>query len=103
MATATSITSTTSSMLAPSLCCFAQVPHNAELAPYGYRYPEGEELLSLVRSLSHRGLIVIMALHDLTQAYRASDKILFFRSGLHTCRDGYEHVSDVESANVLAY
>lgn len=39
------------------------------------------EVLSLVRSLSRRGLIVIMALHDLTQAYRASDKILLLNSG----------------------
>jgi len=39
------------------------------------------EVLSLVRSLSRRGLIVIMALHDLTQAYRASDKVLLLNSG----------------------
>jgi iron complex transport system ATP-binding protein len=39
------------------------------------------EVLSLVRSLSNRGLIVIMALHDLTQAYRASDKILLLNGG----------------------
>jgi len=39
------------------------------------------EVLSLVRSLGRRGLIVIMALHDLTQAYRASDKILLLNSG----------------------
>ena len=39
------------------------------------------EGLSLVRSLSRRGLIVIMALHDLTQAYRASDKVLLLNSG----------------------
>jgi iron complex transport system ATP-binding protein len=39
------------------------------------------EVLSLVRSLSNRGLIVIMAVHDLTQAYRASDKILLLNGG----------------------
>ncbi|NHV45225.1 MAG: ABC transporter ATP-binding protein [Candidatus Verstraetearchaeota archaeon] len=39
------------------------------------------EVLSLIRSLSSKGLIVIMALHDLTQAYRVSDKIIMLNSG----------------------
>jgi iron complex transport system ATP-binding protein len=39
------------------------------------------EVLNLIRSLSSKGLIVIMALHDLTQAYRVSDKIIMLNSG----------------------
>ncbi|RZN57261.1 MAG: ABC transporter ATP-binding protein [Candidatus Methanomethylicota archaeon] len=39
------------------------------------------EVLNLIRSLSNKGLIVIMALHDLTQAYRVSDKIIMLNSG----------------------
>ena len=39
------------------------------------------EVLDLVRGLSRRGLIIIMALHDLTQAYRFSNKILLLNGG----------------------
>ena len=39
------------------------------------------EILRLVRDLRCRGLIIIMATHDLTSAYRVSDKILMLKSG----------------------
>jgi iron complex transport system ATP-binding protein len=39
------------------------------------------EVLKLIRSLRARGLIIIMAIHDLTYAYRVSDKILMLNSG----------------------
>jgi iron complex transport system ATP-binding protein len=39
------------------------------------------EVLNLIKFLSNKGLIVIMTLHDLTQAYRVSDKIIMLNSG----------------------
>ncbi|MGB9830694.1 MAG: ABC transporter ATP-binding protein [Fervidicoccus fontis] len=39
------------------------------------------ELLNLVKVLRNEGLIVIMSLHDLTQAYRISDKVLLMNKG----------------------
>ena len=40
------------------------------------------EILNLVKSLSReKGLTVIMSLHDLTQAYRFSDKIVVLKNG----------------------
>lgn len=39
------------------------------------------EVLNLVRSLRSKGLTVIMAIHDLTQAYRVSDKVLLLKGG----------------------
>ncbi|MEM3885324.1 MAG: ABC transporter ATP-binding protein, partial [Nitrososphaerota archaeon] len=37
--------------------------------------------LNIIKSLRSRGLIIIMAIHDLTQAYRVSDKILLLNRG----------------------
>ncbi|MGC8932814.1 MAG: ABC transporter ATP-binding protein [Candidatus Methanodesulfokora sp.] len=39
------------------------------------------EIKKLIESLSSKGLIVIMAIHDLTYAYRVSDKILMLNKG----------------------
>lgn len=39
------------------------------------------EVLNLIRSLRSKGLAIVMALHDLTQAYRASDKVLLLNRG----------------------
>lgn len=39
------------------------------------------KILKLVRDLRLKGLIIIMAIHDLTYAYRISDKILLLNSG----------------------
>ncbi|MEM0090671.1 MAG: ABC transporter ATP-binding protein [Nitrososphaerota archaeon] len=39
------------------------------------------ETLNIIKSLRSRGLIIIMAIHDLTQAYRVSDKILLLNRG----------------------
>lgn len=39
------------------------------------------ETLNLIRSLRSKGLAIIMAIHDLTQAYRVSDKVLLLNSG----------------------
>ena len=39
------------------------------------------EVLRLIRSLRARGLIIMMALHDLTYAYKVSDKILMLNGG----------------------
>ncbi|MEM2338439.1 MAG: ABC transporter ATP-binding protein [Candidatus Bathyarchaeia archaeon] len=39
------------------------------------------EILNIIKSLRSKGLIVIMAIHDLTQAYRVSDKILLLNRG----------------------
>jgi len=39
------------------------------------------EILKLVKSLSLKGLAIIMAIHDLTQAYRVSDKIVLLNKG----------------------
>jgi iron complex transport system ATP-binding protein len=50
------------------------------------------EVLNLVRSLSRSGLTVIMALHDLTQAYRASDKVLLLNSGKVVAAGGPDEV-----------
>ncbi|MEM2214834.1 MAG: ABC transporter ATP-binding protein [Candidatus Nezhaarchaeales archaeon] len=39
------------------------------------------EVLNLIRSLRSRGLTIIVALHDLTQAFRISDKVLLLKGG----------------------
>jgi iron complex transport system ATP-binding protein len=39
------------------------------------------ELLNLIRAMRSRGLTIIMAMHDLTQAYRISDKVLMLKNG----------------------
>lgn len=39
------------------------------------------EIMNLIRSLRSKGLAIIIAIHDLTQAYRISDKILMLREG----------------------
>lgn len=39
------------------------------------------EIQKIVKSLRSKGLIVIMAIHDLTYAYRISDKILMLNNG----------------------
>jgi len=39
------------------------------------------EIQKLVKSLRSKGLIIIMAIHDLTYAYRISDKILMLNNG----------------------
>lgn len=39
------------------------------------------EVLNLVRSLRSKGLTIIVALHDLTQAFRVSDKVLLLKGG----------------------
>lgn len=40
------------------------------------------ETLNVIRSLRSKGLAVIMAIHDLTQAYRVSDKVLLLKGGM---------------------
>jgi iron complex transport system ATP-binding protein len=40
-----------------------------------------QEILNLIRKLRSRGLTIILAIHDLTQAYRVSDKILMLKDG----------------------
>lgn len=39
------------------------------------------ETLNLIRALRSKGLAIIMAIHDLTQAYRVSDKIVLLNRG----------------------
>ncbi|MBC7129696.1 ABC transporter ATP-binding protein [Candidatus Bathyarchaeota archaeon] len=39
------------------------------------------ETLNLIRALRSKGLAIIMAIHDLTQAYRVSDKIILLNRG----------------------
>ncbi|MEM2211317.1 MAG: ABC transporter ATP-binding protein [Nitrososphaerales archaeon] len=39
------------------------------------------EILNLIKSLRSKGLAIIMAIHDLTQAYRVSDKVLLLNKG----------------------
>jgi iron complex transport system ATP-binding protein len=40
-----------------------------------------QETLNLIKALRSKGLTIIMAIHDLTQAYRISDKILMLNNG----------------------
>jgi iron complex transport system ATP-binding protein len=40
-----------------------------------------QETLNLIKTLRSKGLTIIMAIHDLTQAYRISDKILMLNDG----------------------
>ena len=40
-----------------------------------------QEILNLIRKLRLKGLTIILAIHDLTQAYRVSDKILMLKDG----------------------
>ncbi|MEM4685776.1 MAG: ABC transporter ATP-binding protein, partial [Sulfolobales archaeon] len=37
------------------------------------------EVLNIIKSLRSKGLIIIMAIHDLTQAFRISDKVLLLK------------------------
>ncbi|MEM0505546.1 MAG: ABC transporter ATP-binding protein [Sulfolobales archaeon] len=39
------------------------------------------EVLNIIKSLRSKGLIIIMAIHDLTQAFRISDKVLLLENG----------------------
>lgn len=39
------------------------------------------EVLNLLRTLRDRGLTIVTALHDLTQAYRISDKVVLLKGG----------------------
>lgn len=39
------------------------------------------EVLNIIKSLRSKGLIIIMAIHDLTQAYKVSDKVLLLNNG----------------------
>ncbi|MEM1681141.1 MAG: ABC transporter ATP-binding protein [Sulfolobales archaeon] len=39
------------------------------------------EVLNIIKSLRSKGLIIIMAIHDLTQAFRISDKVLLLKNG----------------------
>ncbi|MEM3439673.1 MAG: ABC transporter ATP-binding protein [Candidatus Bathyarchaeia archaeon] len=39
------------------------------------------EILNLIRTMRSNGLCIIMAMHDLTQAYRISDKVLMLSDG----------------------
>jgi iron complex transport system ATP-binding protein len=40
-----------------------------------------QETLNLIKILRSKGLTILMAVHDLTQAYRISDKILMLNNG----------------------
>jgi len=40
-----------------------------------------QETLNLIKALRSKGLTIIIAIHDLTQAYRVSDKILMLNNG----------------------
>jgi len=40
-----------------------------------------QETLNLIKALRSKGLTILMAIHDLTQAYRISDKILMLNNG----------------------
>jgi len=40
-----------------------------------------QETLNLLKTLRSKGLTIIMAIHDLTQAYRISDKIIMLNNG----------------------